>query len=81
MTKIQAAIDTVEPIYVARRSKFPWKYDHEVVAFVTQAYGHMSISACLAEARARFGERAPSRSAIHRYWQWMDREIGVNGRA
>jgi len=43
--------------------------DPEIAAFVNDRLGRMSVQAIAAAAKARFGDRAPSKSAIHRHWQ------------
>jgi hypothetical protein len=57
------------------RTRSRWRRDREVVDFLTDAYGLMTVMGCAAAARDRFGVRAPRKSAIHRFWQWLDRHV------
>jgi hypothetical protein len=47
----------------------PIDSDPELAAFIREQMGKMKLVEIAAACRARFGaERAPSKSAIHRYW-------------
>lgn len=71
-TATATAVDRIDKTMVARRTLFRFRHDTEVLNFVTNTYGQMTISECAQACRERFGERAPARSAIGRFWQWLD---------
>lgn len=51
----------------------PWWSDMEVRAFLTEAHHQMSTLQAAAIGGRRFGNRCPKKSAIHTYWQRLDR--------
>lgn len=50
-----------------------WWCDLEVRAFLTSAHRQMSILQAERVGQRRFGGRCPRKSAIHTYWQRLDR--------
>lgn len=53
----------------------PIEFDPELAAFIRDRLGRDRLTAIAAACRSRFGpSRAPSKSAIHRYW------LRLNGR-
>jgi len=53
--------------------RFSFENDDEVCEFLHEIYGRHTLSEIARQARSRFGrDRAPSRSAIHRYYQWLE---------
>lgn len=52
----------------------------EISAFIDARLGKMYIDDITQACRRQFGDRAPSRSAIHRYWQ-RRRQINPRGAA
>jgi hypothetical protein len=61
----------------AGRTKFKFRHDPEIQQFLDGAYCHQTIDQCVAAANRRFGDRAPSRSAIGRYFKWLDENRGA----
>ncbi len=53
-----------------------WWSDIGIRRFLTDAHRQMTLEEVVREGRARFGERFPSRSAAHTYWQRLDRVVG-----
>lgn len=47
------------------------KFDHEVRAFLIDSFGDRTIDETLRLAREKFGDRAPSRSAIGRFYKFL----------
>lgn len=56
-----------------------WWGDYELRSFLTESHRQMTLIACCAEVRRRFG-RPFSASSLQRYWAKLDRAIGP-GRA
>lgn len=52
-----------------------WWGNRALRGFVTEAHRQMTLAACVAECRGRFGQ-APSVSALQRYWALLDRTLG-----
>jgi hypothetical protein len=46
----------------------------DVLPFVQDRVGRLTVDEIVTACRETFGERAPSRSAIHRYWQKLRRD-------
>ncbi|MGR3480674.1 hypothetical protein [Salipiger marinus] len=61
-----------EPIWANGRRP-PWWSDLEVREFLTSAHRQMSLLQAEAVGQSRFGARCPRKSAIHTYWQRLDR--------
>lgn len=49
--------------------------DAEIRAFLVERFGHKTIDQTLAEARRRFGDRAPKRSAIGRFFKSIGDQV------
>ena len=49
-----------------------WWTNAALREFLTQSHGRMQMVDAHAEAVRRFGATAPSRSALHRYWQLLE---------
>ena len=60
------------PIWAGGRRP-SWWADLEVRAFLTEAHHQMSTLQAAATGARRFGSRCPKKSAIHVYWQRLDR--------
>lgn len=57
----------------SRRRKPRFWHDVDVRRFLIAEHGFLTIDMAITQARARFGDdRAPSRSAIGRFWQTID---------
>ena len=50
-----------------------WWHNTALRAFLTRTHRKLRLIDVHADARRRFGDAAPSRSALHRYWQLLDR--------
>ena len=49
-----------------------WWQNPALRAYLTQTHRRVKLVEVQAEAVRRFGDLAPSRSALHRYWQRLD---------
>ncbi len=74
VNRISVSVDT---LMVARSTRFGFRFAPDILTFITESYGRMSVYACEAQCRRKFGRRGPSKSAIHRYWQWLDEQAGI----
>lgn len=63
---------THEPIWANGRRP-PWWQDLEVREFLTASHRQMSLLQAARVGANRFGSRCPRKSAIHTYWQRLDR--------
>lgn len=63
---------THEPIWLNGRRP-AWWGDLEIRQFLTTAHRQMSILEAARVGAQRFGDRCPKKSAIHAYWQRLDR--------
>jgi hypothetical protein len=54
-----------------------WWADDEVRGLVVRLHGRQTLDRALAGIRAQVGERAPSRSSLHRVWQRLSRAAGA----
>lgn len=61
-----------EPIWANGRRP-PWWADLEVREFLTTAHRQMSILQAARAGQKRFAARCPKKTAIHTYWQRLDR--------
>lgn len=61
-----------EPIWANGRRPLWWA-DLEVREFLTRAHRQMSLLTAAEIGARRFGGRCPKKSAIHTYWQRLDR--------
>lgn len=62
------------PIWSEKVSKRPrWWHDLEVREYLTVTHRQMQLLQVEAEGRRLFGARCPGKSAIHSYWQRLDR--------
>jgi len=65
--------DAVAPYFPHGRRPSFWG-DGELRVFLTEMHRQMTIAACLAATREKFGpERMPSKSALQRYWAVLDK--------
>lgn len=56
--------------HAAKKGKaFRFDADPEVRSFLLDRFGRFKLTEIAVAARAEFGDRAPSRSAIHRFWK------------
>ncbi|SMH36048.1 hypothetical protein [Maritimibacter sp. HL-12] len=58
-----------------------WWHDVPVRTFLTQAHRQMSLLRAEKIGAEKFGDRCPKKSAIHLYWQRLDRVFGHEGAA
>lgn len=68
------------PIWVNGRRPL-WWHDIEVRDFLTMNCRQMSIVRAAKKGREQFGERCPAKSAIHQYWQRLEKFIPRPSRA
>lgn len=54
----------------------PWWHDIEVRTFLTKSHRQMSTLECERIGAMQFGVRCPKKSAIHAYWQRLDKVVG-----
>lgn len=61
---------------VGERSRSRIDLDPEVRDFVVDRLGRITILGLVAQCRERFGNRAPSKSGLDRFWQRWRRSVG-----
>ncbi|MFN4058186.1 MAG: hypothetical protein ACK4HW_08395 [Roseinatronobacter sp.] len=80
--KTAPVLPEVDDAFLARLSHLPiwsngrrpsWWDDIEVRAFLTRSHRQMSTQRAAALGARHFGARCPKKSAIHTYWQRLDR--------
>jgi hypothetical protein len=54
-----------------------WWHDIEVRNFITTTHRQMALYQVQSEAERLFGNRAPKKSSIHRYWMRLDTVVGL----
>lgn len=79
-TALELAGISHEPIWANGRRP-PWWGDLEVREFLTAAHRQMSLLQAAQIGARRFGSRCPKKSAIHTYWQRLDRLHAQNSEA
>ncbi len=57
-----------------------WWADPEVRGLVVSLHGRQTVDKALEQIRGQVGDRAPSRSSMHRVWQRLSRAAGAPSR-
>ncbi len=53
-----------------------WRDDEEMCRFLVAKHRKVTLAQVVSQGRQIFGPRFPSKSAVHRYWQQLDRVFG-----
>jgi hypothetical protein len=69
LLQLRRRIAELSPPALAPLPRSPIEVNHEISTFIDARLGKMFISEIAKACRQEFGDRAPSKSAIHRYWQ------------
>lgn len=52
-----------------------WRDDEEMCRFLVAKHRKVTLAQVVSQGRQIFGPRFPSKSAVHRYWQQLDKDF------